>query len=93
MGCGSFIRIVEVERNKRAADTHTQPGDVYTLNYGLQYGFVMGFLSAQNWLTPGAMQVVNTNPDGAMLFLENYCRANPLATVLSGVLQLANHRD
>jgi len=76
ISCGSYVghRQTGVESNYTTADTF----------------YVAGWLSAYNRLKPDADIPDDTTLDDIMLWLEQYCRKNPLSNVEEGLFVLAD---
>ncbi|MGH8738826.1 MAG: hypothetical protein ACREVC_15815 [Burkholderiales bacterium] len=53
------------------------------------YAWVAGFVTAYNLQTPDTYSIVRgTNLEGMVLWLDNYCNANPLGNLASGMQAL-----
>ena len=51
--------------------------------------WMAGFITAYNWRTLDTADILaNTDMAGALLWMENYCRAHPLESVVHGAMQL-----
>ena len=86
-GCGEFIKSVEAERKERPANA--RPNAVYNIYYSSFISFADGFLSGANFTDAANSRIgQGTDEDGMMLWLENYCRKNPLATYIGAVIAL-----
>ena len=74
ISCGQYI-------NERQ---NTQGGPYHRTKW-----FVMGYLTAYNRLVPETNSILgNTDVEGVMLWLENYCKTHSLKTISTGLVQL-----
>lgn len=77
ISCGRFIQ----ERERRAG-AHG-PYDATFRQW------LLGFITALNWMDPDRRDLLEgSDAEGAMLWVENYCRAKPLDTFLDAALAL-----
>lgn len=75
--CGQFIPAVEGER--KARPPFAPPHAVYTLDYQAFLSAAEGYLPGANEFDPKHRMVGrDTETQGRMQWLENYCRAKPL---------------
>jgi hypothetical protein len=75
ISCSSYIEHRTSQRN-----AETQTADMY---------YITGWLSAYNRFHSGDNDITqDTDVGGVMLWLEDYCRENPLSNVEAGLVQL-----
>lgn len=54
-------------------------------------GWLTGYLSRYNWAQDGTYNILgHTDVDGALLWIENYCRVHPLDNFASATRKLIN---
>ncbi len=88
MSCGRFIQVADDERVARARSGLGEANTIITGAYALQAGWAAGYLTAINEYFPGGGNLVNTDMVSTMLFVEKYCRENPLSSFGTGVSEL-----
>jgi hypothetical protein len=73
MSCGAWAASAE-HKNQRIAYT----------------AWIMGFVSGHNWMTPGnqAKTGGSLSPETIALYLDKYCRENPLQDFINGTFEL-----
>lgn len=77
ISCGRFIQ----ERERRAG-----PYGSYDATFRQ---WLLGFITALNWAGPDRRDLLaGADAEGAMLWIENYCRARPLDTFFDAALAL-----
>lgn len=77
ISCGRFI----TERERRAG-AHG-PYDATFRQW------LLGFITALNWMDPNRQDLLEgSDAEGAMLWVENYCRTHPLDTFFDAALAL-----
>ena len=58
-------------------------------SYTATLNWVAGYITATNRFMPDTYSILgNSDIDSAMLWLENYCRSNPLKSISSGMTDL-----
>jgi hypothetical protein len=87
-GCGPYLQAVEGERKARPVGADAE--QVYSASYAAYVDFADGFLSGANNIDafPRRMVGASTSRAGRMLWIENYCRAQPLARFGGALLAL-----
>ena len=50
--------------------------------------WLAGWITAANFLNPGSVDIINGNMPGAVAWIDNWCRQNPMKTVALGAFQL-----
>ena len=75
--CGEFLQAAEAERKERPPTA--RPTEVYNRDYLAFLMFADGFLTGANmWDTTHPYLGKETDTQGRMAWIENYCRAKPL---------------
>ena len=89
--CGRLIQIINDERSERLRYKGTvDPFAMLTGYYAKKVGWLAGYLTAVNTYMPGGKNHVNTDLESAMLFVEKYCRENPLSDFATAAAKLVN---
>lgn len=86
--CGEFVQVVESERRNRPANA--LPKAVYDMKYASFLNYVDGYLTALNMeaVPPNRMAGEHSDDASISLWLENYCRANPLDVFMNATAKL-----
>lgn len=83
--CEEFLRLRKIAEGPNADVTDT----VSLMNYSHTLGWIAGYITALNWQTPDTYQILGDSDfKSAVLWLENYCRANPENDVSRGMRAL-----
>jgi hypothetical protein len=77
LSCGEFIRATEGEQ--KARPVNAQSGYTYTMRYRAFEAYADGFLTGSNMEGSANLTGQGTDHSGVMVWLESYCRQNPLA--------------
>jgi hypothetical protein len=95
-GCGDFLQAMDGERNAHPKKP-VPPVPGYTIFYSEEYQafamFADGFLTGVNYATArykgaGGREGATTDQWGRALWLENYCRQQPLSSYINALLAL-----
>lgn len=66
----------------------TEARQTQSVRAGLLQEWVWGFLSGMNLKSDKPDALLGTDPEGLTAWLDNYCRANPLATITEASVKL-----
>jgi hypothetical protein len=95
--CGQYLLAVEGEKKARplnpnpgAANSSQYP--VYSTEYGVYLEFTDGFLTGANSADATRRFIgQETEHAGRMVWLENYCRANPVLPFIGALIELREY--
>jgi hypothetical protein len=88
--CGKFILAVDGER--RARPPNSNPDIAYTVQFGMFMDFADGFLTGFNYAGEVRSTVgAKTDHAGRMVWVENYCRTNPIAKYRTALVALRDY--
>lgn len=90
LSCGRFAQVADDEHAARTQGKVIDAHAIATEAYALELGWAAGYLTAVNEYFPGE---INTDMASAMLFVENYCRENPLSNFGAGLSELVYEID
>lgn len=86
ISCADFLGRYSEEvaaRNAHHIESRTSTPYFFAIRH-----YVLGWLTAYNMLTPDTYDIIPNGIDGALLWLNNYCSANPLQSLDAGLQAL-----
>lgn len=86
--CSTFVESYSKEIAARSRKPNAPPSSLFTDGYTELHYYVAGWLTAYNALTPDTYDILPNGNDGAMIWLNNFCTANPLELLETGLNQL-----
>lgn len=84
--CGDFVSRYRAEVSERGA--RPRGNTLFVPEFASIYHYVSGWLSSFNRMASDTYNIVPNGLDGAMLWLNNYCSANPLQSLDVGLQAL-----
>jgi hypothetical protein len=87
--CGEYLLAVEGER--KARPVHPEPDSIYSMDYLSFVTFANGYLTGSNSAATESKVGQQSDPVGRMVWLENYCRRNPLHRFAIALIKLREY--
>jgi hypothetical protein len=87
--CGEYLLAVEGEQ--KARPVYPEPHAIYSMDYLGFVTFANGYLTGSNWAAAESEVGQRSDNAGRMVWLETYCRRNPLHRFAIALIKLREY--